>query len=108
MKNLQISTRLAGAFVLLTTLLLALAITAWLQMSTIQARTTDITTNWLPSVEHINQMNTATSDFRVTEMEHVMNTDDKAMAIAEQEMTKVLAEFEHDRQTYVKLISSAT
>src|SRR5689334_19247015 len=51
-------------------------------------------------------MNTATSDFRVLEFRHVLNTDDKAMAGIEVEMANLLKRFENDREGYVKLIAS--
>jgi methyl-accepting chemotaxis protein len=104
--NLKVSTRLSAAFGLLTALLLAVVAVALLQMGSMRMVTVDITTNWLPSVEYVNQMNTATSDFRIQEFKHVGNTDDKAMAGIEKAMADVLAKFEKERQAYVKLISS--
>ena len=104
--DLKISTRLAAAFGLLTLLLIGVAAVAVMQMKSMYASTTDITGNWLPSVQLVNQMNTATSDYRVTEARHIMNTDDNAMAAIEKEMAVVLAGFDKRRDAYVKLISS--
>ena len=104
--NTKISTRLIAAFSTLVALLLAVVATGLLQMGAMRTATNDITSNWLPSVELVNQMNTATSDFRTIEARHIMNTDDKAMAGIEKTMTDMLARFEKIRGDYVKLISS--
>jgi len=103
--DMKVSTRLQWAFGLLLAVLLGVVAVAMLKMSSMRTLAIDVGTNWLPSVEHVNQMNTATSDFRTQEFRHVLNTDDKAMAAIEKEMGAVLASFEEDDQIYVKLIS---
>jgi methyl-accepting chemotaxis protein len=105
--NLKISTRLTATLALLVAVMLAIAGTAWWQMKAIHEVTHEITSNWLPSVERVNQMNTSTSDFRIAEFQHVLNTDEAAMAGIEKTMAKVLADFEEDHQAYIQLISSA-
>ena len=106
MKNLKISTRLIATFVLITALLIVLAGVAFLKMSAMKEVSNEITSNWLPSVEVVNQMNTGTSDFRIKEYKHVLNTDTAAMAAIEKEMADIFTEFEKNHQAYVKLISS--
>jgi methyl-accepting chemotaxis protein len=106
LKNLKISTRLSATLGLLLALLLAVAGMALWQMTTMRAATQAITGNWLPSIERVNQMNTGTSDFRIGEFQHVLNTDDKAMADIEKSMVAVLAAFEEDHKAYQLLISS--
>ena len=104
--NLKISTRLIGVLGLLVGLLLAVVAAALWQMGTMRNATRDITANWLPSVEHVNQMNTALSNFRIAQFQHVLNTDEKAMGGIEKTMAKVLAAFEADHKAYLPLISS--
>ena len=106
LSNFKISTRLTAVFGLIAVLLVAIASAALLQMGTMRAATSDITENWLPSVEQVNKMNTGTSDFRIQEYKHVLNTDDNAMIAIEKKLSEVLSEFEKNHQTYVKLISS--
>ena len=106
LKKLNIATRLTATLALLVAMLMALAgLAAW-QMGTMRASTQEITSNWLPSVEAINTMNTATSDFRVAALSHVLSTDDAAMARYEKEMATLLQKFNTTRDAYVKLISS--
>jgi methyl-accepting chemotaxis protein len=106
LKNLKISTRLTGMLGLLLALLLAVVGIALWQMGVMRSVTQEITGNWLPSVERVNQMNTGTSDFRIGEFQHVVNTDAKAMAAVEKSMHGVLATFEDNTQAYVALISA--
>ena len=104
--DLKLAHRLALAFGSLTALLLVTVGVSFWGLGNLRASTVEINTNWLPSVERVNQMNTATSDFRIAEFEHVLNTDEKAMAGIEKTMAEVIAGFEKDRTAYVKLISS--
>jgi methyl-accepting chemotaxis protein-1 (serine sensor receptor) len=104
--SLKISTRLIAVFGLISVLLVTIVSAALLQMGTMRAATFEITENWLPSVELVNKMNTRTSDFRIQEYKHVLNTDDGAMGAIEKKMSEELSEFEKHRQAYVKLISS--
>ena len=106
LNNFKISTRLFAVFGLIAVLLVAIASAAMLQMGSMRAATSDITENWLPSVELVNKMNTGTADFRVQEYKHVLNTDDNVMAGIEKKLSEVLSEFEKNHQAYVKLISS--
>jgi methyl-accepting chemotaxis protein-1 (serine sensor receptor) len=55
MKNWKISTRLTGAFALLVAMLLTLAVTSLMQLSSLRNETVNITSNWLPSVEAVNE-----------------------------------------------------
>jgi methyl-accepting chemotaxis protein len=104
--NLSVATRLTIAFGMLVALLMAVAGLAWMQMATMRGVTHEITENWLPSVAHVNQMNTATSDFRVFEFQHVLNTDDAAMAAVERSLAGALATLEEHERAYSALISS--
>ncbi len=106
LNNIKIATRLKVVLGLLAGMLLATASLALMQMGLMNASTREITANWLPSVELVNRMNTSTSDFRITEFQHVLNTDDKAMAGIETKMSGDLEGFEKNRKAYVALISS--
>ena len=104
--NLKFATRLKGALSLLTMLLLLLAALALWQMRLMQATTHAIATNWLPSVELVNKMNTNVSDFRLAEVSHVLTQDDAEMATLEKELAAARAEFDKNQAAYVPLISS--
>lgn len=104
--DLKISTRLKLGFGILAALLVGvIALSIW-QMGVMRSATSELATNWLPSVERVNQMNTDTSDFRIAEFQHVLNTDSVAMVGIEKTLADILNTFEEDHQAYLKLISS--
>ena len=104
--KMTLKLKLAAAFsaiLLLTAILGAVGIT---RMSTINDQSTEIASNWMPSMDVIHRINTATSDLRINEFRHVVSTDADAMRAAEANMAEVLATMKKDRATYEKLISS--
>ena len=107
MNNLKISTRLAGTFAALVAVLLAVVIAAWSQLAAMGTQTREITDNWLPSVELVNQIETDTAKARLFELRHVMATDAAATAAHEKSMGELQAELEKLKKSYEALISSA-
>lgn len=69
--------------------------------------TTEIASNWLPSIKVINAINTATGDYRIGEGAHVMSLDPKEMQSAEADIDAANRQIEDFRKTYESLISSA-
>ncbi|MBI5272133.1 MAG: MCP four helix bundle domain-containing protein [Burkholderiales bacterium] len=106
LKNMKITTRMAATLAVLVALMMGLAGLALVQMGSMRASTEEITSNWLPSVELVNALNTNTSDFRIGEYAHVVTTDSAEMARIENEIAAVKALIEKNRDAYVKLISS--
>ena len=104
--QLKISTRLVGTLGLLLALLVAVTGTALWQLGAMRAVTQEITGNWLIAVERVNKMNTASSDLRIAEYEHVLNADDKALGGLEQSMATLLAAFDADHKAYAATISN--
>ena len=84
MKNLKISTRLSGAFALLVLMLVGLAVAAMAQLAAMRAATVEISEIWLPSVEVVNAIDTQTAELRSIALNHIMNTDDAAIAKIDQ------------------------
>ncbi|MDQ5897055.1 MAG: hypothetical protein QG612_1141 [Pseudomonadota bacterium] len=104
--GLSISKRLALAFALLTLLLLAVATTAVVQMRQLDQRRADITDNWLPSIQKVNQMRARLQELRTLDTMHVLTTDDAAMAGLEQRMKPIIQAFNEVHDDYTRLISS--
>ena len=103
----SIAHRLGAVLGGLLLLILAMALLAWQQMGRMAKEEAEIVDNWLPSVEVVNQINTNTSDQRILEFRHVLNTDEAAMKGIEAEMQKLEAEFDRLIKVYEPLISSA-
>ncbi len=105
--NLRVSTRLAAAFAVLMTMLLAVTATAWFEMNTMRRSSQDVATNWLPSVEHVSAIESHVHALHAAELQHVLNTDDAAMKRIEGKIGKIRTDLEAERAAYVKLISSS-
>ncbi|MDP3653958.1 MAG: MCP four helix bundle domain-containing protein, partial [Rhodoferax sp.] len=102
LKNLKISTRLSGVFMLWVGLLVAVAAIALVQMMTMRSGTLAITSNWLPGVETSNAIQTRVSQLRTFETSHVLNTDEGAMARIDQTMVSTLGLLDKTQQTFVQ------
>ena len=76
------------------------------QVEVVNSLTTDMEVNWLPSVQYTSDMNTATSDFRIAELQHILSQTEAEMSSYEQAMADVLKKFKDREDKYVKLISS--
>nr|WP_315496299.1 methyl-accepting chemotaxis protein [uncultured Rhodoferax sp.] len=106
MGNLKIATRLYVGFGLLVAIMVLVVSAALVQMATMRASAADVDNNWLPSVEEVNLLNTAISDYRATEMQHILNTDDVAKNNIEKDLESIQARIKTSRSKYEKLIST--
>ena len=106
MGNLKIATRLYAGFGVLVAIMVLVVSAALVQMATMRASAADVDNNWLPSVEEVNLLNTAISDYRATEMQHILNTDDVAKNNIEKDLESIQARIKTSRSKYEKLIST--
>jgi methyl-accepting chemotaxis protein len=106
MGKLKIAARLYAGFGLLMVVLVAVVFVAMGRMASMNGSANEIATNWLPSVEAANKINTAKSNLRVFEMQHILNTEDAAKALVEKDMAATQAKMDQERKIYVSLISS--
>ncbi|HRL53489.1 MAG TPA: MCP four helix bundle domain-containing protein, partial [Acidovorax temperans] len=106
MKNLKISTRLSGAFALLVLMLVGLAVAAMAQLSSMRAATVEISEIWLPSIEVVNAIDAQTAELRLVALNHIMNTDDAAMAKIDQQLIAGREKMVQLRKKYEALINS--
>jgi methyl-accepting chemotaxis protein len=90
-----------GALIVTTALLGAVAIRA---LSDVNDVAKDLETNWMPSVTHLSDINTATSDVRIAELQLAYDTENKDRH--ERELTRELARIAEDERIYVPLIAS--
>ncbi|MBD9356498.1 methyl-accepting chemotaxis protein [Methylomonas albis] len=105
-KNMKIAIKLAIGFGSLLLLMTILGIAALSQMSTVNDQSTEIASNWLPSVRTVEEMNTNTSDYRIGELNHIISEKPEEMAAAEKMMSDTLATYRKNEAAYLKLISS--
>ena len=106
MGNLKIGTRLYAAFGLLIAVMLAVVGVGLMAQSKLNEATTEITDNWLPSVEAVNRIDAELKFLRVYEFRHVLNTDESRMAAIEKLISTKEDEIQGIRKKYETLISS--
>lgn len=104
--KMTLKLKLAAAFSAILLLTAILGTVGIMKMSLINEQSTEIANNWMPSIDAIHRINTATSDLRVKEYRHVVATDANAMRTAEAAIDDILANMKKERATYEKLISS--
>jgi methyl-accepting chemotaxis protein len=105
-RNLKIATRIGLGFGTVLLLMLGMGLFAMLQMSKVNDKSTDLATNWMPSIKVLQKINTGTGDFRAAELQHVIADQPADMRRLEATMTAVAEEIGKNRAIYVKLISS--
>jgi len=103
--NLKIGSRLAAAFAMVLALTLALGTFAVSQLVKVNQTSTDMALNWMPSVRATSAINTATADFRIAEMRHILMTDPAVIADADKEIAKFAELIASESQAYEKLLS---
>ena len=104
--KLTLKAKLAAAFSAVLLLTAILGGVGLMNLNNMNTQANDLATNWMPSIDKTNRMNTATSDLRVQEVIHVSSADDAVMAKADTEMASILKYFNEQRALYVKMISS--
>lgn len=101
-----IKAKLAAAFAAVLLITALLGVVGVMKMTTINAQSTEITQNWLPSIDSIHRLDTATSDLRVAQYRHVASTDAAEIAKVDDKITNILGHIKQVRGKYEKLISS--
>ncbi|MEG3175618.1 methyl-accepting chemotaxis protein [Sphingomonas sp. RB3P16] len=101
-----IKAKLAGAFVAVLIVCVALGSVGVMKMSLINQQSTVISENWMPSIDAVHHLNTATADIRVAQYNHVASLEDAGMDKVETELTSLLADMQKGLDRYQRLISS--
>ena len=104
--DLRLRSKLIAAFSVVLCLTTFLGIFANSRLSVVNSGTTDLATNWLPSVAALSDVHVTTADFRAKELRHVLTPDDAGMRKLESEMNELLAKFKQAEEAYRPLIAS--
>ena len=104
--RLTIKAKLAGAFAAVLAISLILGVVGVMKMSAVNDQSTVITENWMPSIDAIHSINTATSDLRAQQYAHITSTDPARMAEVEKDIAATLDTIKSERAKYEALISS--
>lgn len=101
-----IKAKLGVAFAFVLLIAAALGILGVMQMASINDRSTEIAENWMPSIDAIHSINTATSDLRSLQYAHVTSTDQAEIREHESQISQLISTVGNLRGRYEKLISS--
>ncbi|MCW0424736.1 methyl-accepting chemotaxis protein [Xanthomonas sacchari] len=103
---MKIATRIGLGFAAVLLLMVGMGVFTVDKLAKVNQASTDIATNWMPSIHYVQAMNTNLSDLRVAELQHVVTENPQEMRAFDQQMEQILAEYASNRDHYVKLISS--
>ncbi|WP_050461973.1 methyl-accepting chemotaxis protein [Herbaspirillum autotrophicum] len=104
--DLRISKKLLISFVLILSLTSALGIFAISRLAKVNQASTDIATNWLPSIRTSLEMKTALSQIRSLQLQHVLTSDSTEMTRNEKLLGDAINTMQQKMATYATLIST--
>lgn len=102
----RIRTKLTGAFALVLIAQIAMGLYAMRELNAVNAISSEIETNWLPSVREVSALQYNLASLRAQERAHVMTLDDAGMVKMDREVADTLSTIEQHRSLYASLISS--
>src|SRR5262249_33865963 len=106
--NLAMAAKLALSFGALLSIMIALGLFCVWRLSTVAGHAHELARNWLPSVEHLSEINTAKSDLRVAQLRYVTATTTEEAAQFNTLMRDSIGAAEEAKRLYVPLISDDT
>ena len=104
--RLSVGAKLFAAFSLLLVLMTVMSVIAISKMSSLNANSEELATNWMPATNRANALNTVKSDFRIKEFRHVYSNSEEEMVLCEKEMTAIQAKFDKDLEKLIELCAS--
>ncbi|MES2068876.1 MAG: methyl-accepting chemotaxis protein [Pseudomonadota bacterium] len=103
--NMKISSKLMSSFILMIALTVLLGVFSISKLIQVNHASTDIATNWLPSIRTGLQMQSSLARFRISELQHILSTEEADFTSSEKAMETRLGLFRKLQETYAKLIS---
>jgi methyl-accepting chemotaxis protein len=104
--NLKISGKIISVVLVIMALMLLLGSIAIYELSKVNGSTEEIATNWLPSVQAVDNIDSTISDFRRQELQFMLSTKQEEWDLYTKQMSEVEAKLKQLDSSYVKLISS--
>lgn len=104
--ELRVGTKLTLSFVVVLVLMIFLGVLSILKLAQVNQTSTDMEVNWMPSTRAAGEMNTATSDYRIAELQHILSIDEADMTKYEKLLADINRGIEKTEAEYAKLVSS--
>ncbi len=105
-RDLKIASKFFAVVVVLLALQAFIGIFSIAQLARVNATSTDIEVNWLPSVRVLAQIEVTTAEYRRFELQHILSTTDADFEEYEHELTASDQSQEKQEAEYEKVISS--
>ncbi|MES2102665.1 MAG: methyl-accepting chemotaxis protein [Pseudomonadota bacterium] len=103
--NMKIGSKLMTSFIVMMALTVLLGVFSIDKLVQVNQASTDIATNWLPSIRAGLQMQSSLGRFRISELQHILSTEEADLAAAEKAMDTRLGSFKTIQGNYEKLLS---
>jgi len=103
--DLKISRKLISTFLLIIALVSGLGIFAIQELDKVNQASTNIATNWLPSIRTLSQLKLSLERVRSFEFQHILASEPKEFDLIEQNMNKQIVELASQQKDYVSQIS---
>lgn len=104
--ELKVGVKLTLSFVVVLAMMTFLGIFSIVKLAQVNQTSTDMEMNWMPSARAAGDLNTATSDYRIAELQHILSVDEADMAKYEKVLAEINGGIEKSEADYAKLISS--
>jgi methyl-accepting chemotaxis protein len=104
MSTFKIGSRLAMAFAAMLTLTFALGLFAITQLASVRQASTDISDKWMAGARLTEELNTASSNFRIAETQHILSTEEVDKTKYEKELSALTAQMDGYAAEYLKLL----
>ena len=103
--NLNIAKKLILSFLTVIVLTAVLGIFSIVELVKVNHASTEIATNWMPSIKVGLQLQTSMARFRISELQHIVSTEEKDYDDAEKAMKTRLDIINKDLKSYEDMIS---
>jgi len=103
--NLKISRKLISTFSLIIVLVSGLGLFAIQELDKVNQASTDISTNWLPSIRTLSQIKLSLERLRGLEFQHILASQPAEFDSIEQSMNQQIAQLADQQKEYVTQIS---
>jgi methyl-accepting chemotaxis protein len=104
--DLKIASKLILSFGAVLALTALLGVSGLVFIGQVHQASADLSENWMPSVQAVMTLRTDIGELRQVQLEHLLSSDEAAMATHEKRGTDLLAAYKRDNDVYAKLVSS--
>ena len=103
--NLRLFNKLLLSFAMVLVLCLGLGVFSVVQLGRVNQTSTDLETNWMPSVQMLLEMKYDLARYRSQESQHILSSTEADMDKYEKKMADIQSALQQHRSAYEKLIS---